>query len=296
MRSRCRRRCKGSREIAFTIVSISISLIAVLIPLLLMGGIIGRLFREFAVTLSMAIVVSAFVVADADADDGVALPAGRRSEAHHGRLYAMSERGFDALLHAYERGLDVVLRHQLHHAAACSSPRSRSVGLSVHDHPQGLFPAAGHRPDHRHFRSRAGRLASPNDEAPAGSSGEIVRQRSRRRPRRDVDRRAAAIALNTGRMFITLKPRNERDSNRRSGHRAAARRKLDKVEGARLFLQAAQDVRVGGRASRTQFQYTLQDADIERAQRMGAEDAGEAARRCRNCATSPPISRPKARR
>ena len=87
---------KGAGEIGFTIISISISLVAVFIPLLLMGGIIGRLFREFAVTLTMAIVVSAFVVADADADDGVALPAQRDSETEHGRLYQITERGFDA--------------------------------------------------------------------------------------------------------------------------------------------------------------------------------------------------------
>ena len=78
---------KGAGEIGFTILSISLSLVAVFIPLLLMGGIIGRLFREFAVTVTMTIVVSAFVVADADADDGVALPASRDGSARHGRLY-----------------------------------------------------------------------------------------------------------------------------------------------------------------------------------------------------------------
>jgi HAE1 family hydrophobic/amphiphilic exporter-1 len=100
---------KGSREIAFTIVSISISLIAVLIPLLLMGGIIGRLFREFSVTLAMAIIVSAFVsltLTPMMASRFLKPP----NEMQHGRLYALSERAFDALLHAYERGLDVVLR------------------------------------------------------------------------------------------------------------------------------------------------------------------------------------------
>ena len=103
---------RGSREIAFTIVSISISLVAVLIPLLLMGGIIGRLFREFAVTLAMTIFVSAFVsltLTPMMASRFLRPP----KEAHHGKLYAWSERAFDALLHAYERGLDIVLRHQL---------------------------------------------------------------------------------------------------------------------------------------------------------------------------------------
>jgi len=100
---------RGSREIAFTIVSISVSLIAVLIPLLLMGGIIGRLFREFAVTLAMTIVMSALISLTL-----TPMMASRflkpAKEAHHGKLFAWSERAFDALLHAYERGLDSSLR------------------------------------------------------------------------------------------------------------------------------------------------------------------------------------------
>ena len=152
---------KGSREIAFTIVSISVSLIAVLIPLLLMGGIIGRLFREFAVTLSMTIVVSAFVsltLTPMMASRFLKPP----QEAHHGRLYALSERGFDALLRAYERGLDVVLRHRFITFCVFFATR-RALGLSVRDHPQGLLPAAGHRPPHRHFGGGAGRLARRHD-------------------------------------------------------------------------------------------------------------------------------------
>src|SRR5437868_1299859 len=103
---------KGASEIGFTIVSISVSLVAVLIPLLLMGGIIGRLFREFAVTLSMTIFVSAFVsltLTPMMASRFLKPP----KEARHGKLYQWSERAFDALLRAYERGLEIVFRHQL---------------------------------------------------------------------------------------------------------------------------------------------------------------------------------------
>jgi hydrophobic/amphiphilic exporter-1 (mainly G- bacteria), HAE1 family len=100
---------KGSREVAFTIVSISISLIAVLIPLLLMGGIIGRLFREFAVTLSMTIFVSAVVSLTLTPMMASRFLA-RLKEVHHGRLYELSERGFGVLLNGYERGLDIVLK------------------------------------------------------------------------------------------------------------------------------------------------------------------------------------------
>ena len=147
---------KGSREIGFTIISISVSLIAVLIPLLLMGGIIGRLFREFAVTLSMTIVVSALVsltLTPMMASRFLKSP----KEAHHGRLYLLSERGFDALLQAMSAA-----------SISCCDFASTTLcvffatvvahGLSVRDHSQGLLSAAGHRPDHRHFRGGAGCL------------------------------------------------------------------------------------------------------------------------------------------
>ena len=128
----------GSREIAFTIISISISLVAVLIPLLLMGGIIGRLFREFAVTLSMAILVSALVsltLTPMMASRVLRPP----KEAHHGKLYALSERAFDALLHAYERGLDLVMRHQRITLGVFFATLALSVFLFVII-PKGFFP------------------------------------------------------------------------------------------------------------------------------------------------------------
>ena len=144
---------KGAGEIGFTIISISLSLVAVLIPLLLMGGIIGRLFREFAVTLTMAIVVSSVVSLTL-----TPMMASRFLRAHketqHGRFYQWSERAFDTMLHGYERGLDLALkspdhaRHFLRDAGV--------VGLPVRDHSEGIFPAAGYRPDHRHVGSGAG--------------------------------------------------------------------------------------------------------------------------------------------
>src|SRR3569832_946281 len=102
---------KGSREIGFTILSISISLVAVFIPLLLMGGIIGRLFREFAVTVTVTIAVSAFVSLTLS-PMLCSLFLKNEHETKHGRSYLMIERGFEALVHGYERGLDFVLRHQ----------------------------------------------------------------------------------------------------------------------------------------------------------------------------------------
>ena len=129
---------KGSREIGFTIVSISISLIAVLIPLLLMGGIIGRLFREFAVTLSMTIVVSAAVSLTLTPMMASRFLAAAK-ETHHGRLYALSERGFEALLKGYERGLDVVLEFRLVTLLVFLATLALSVYLFVII-PKGFFP------------------------------------------------------------------------------------------------------------------------------------------------------------
>jgi hydrophobic/amphiphilic exporter-1 (mainly G- bacteria), HAE1 family len=129
---------KGSREIAFTIVSISISLIAVLIPLLLMGGIIGRLFREFAVTLSMTIVVSAAVSLTLTPMMAARFLTPAR-ETHHGRLYDLSERGFGALLKGYERGLDVVLEFRVITLVVFLVTLALSVYLFAVI-PKGFFP------------------------------------------------------------------------------------------------------------------------------------------------------------
>jgi HAE1 family hydrophobic/amphiphilic exporter-1 len=249
---------KGSREITFTIISISISLIAVLIPLLLMGGIIGRLFREFAVTLSMAIAVSAFVSLTL-----TPMMASRflksAKDAHHGRLYALSERGFDALLRAYERGLDIVLRFRFTTLCVFFATVALSGYLFVII-PKGFFP----QQDIGLLTgiSEAGQDASPDAMMRHQQAlGEIVLKDPA------VDHvgmfiGGAGNAPNNGRMFITLKPREDRTENADQVI-ARLRAQLDKVPGAKLFLQAAQDVRVGGRASRTQFQYTLQGSDIE---------------------------------
>ena len=182
---------KGSSEIAFTIISISISLVAVFIPLLLLGGIIGRLFREFAVTTTMCIAVSAFIALTL-----TPMMASRflrsEKETKHSRFYEITERGFDKMLHGYERGLDLVLRHQF--ATLCVFLATLAAHrLSLHQHPQGLLPAAGHRPHHRHFRGGAGRLVR-RDDAPAGGAGRDRRQGPRGRDLRHGDWAPAAPA------------------------------------------------------------------------------------------------------
>ena len=248
---------KGAGEIGFTIVSISVSLVAVLIPLLLMGGIIGRLFREFAVTLTMAIFVSLVVSLTL-----TPMMASRflRDEKHakHGRFYQISENMFDTMLRAYERGLDLVLRWRF----ATLMVFFATVALSVYLFmiiPKGFFP-----------QQDTGLITATSEAAQDISFADMQKHQEELGKIVQADPDVATVAmaiggnggaLNTGRMFITLKPRDERSASAQQII-ARLRPKLEKVEGARLFMQAAQDVRVGGRATRTQFEYTLQDANL----------------------------------
>jgi hydrophobic/amphiphilic exporter-1 (mainly G- bacteria), HAE1 family len=248
---------KGASEIGFTIVSISISLVAVLIPLLLMGGIIGRLFREFAVTLAMTIFVSMVVSLTL-----TPMMASRFLRAHgetqHGRFYQWSERAFDAMLHAYERGLDVAMRWRLTTLMIFFATLGLSVYLFVII-PKGFFP-----------QQDVG-LISATSEAGQDISFAAMKERQQTLGdivRADPDVASVAMAIggsgragNNGNMFITLKPRDQRTASAQQII-ARLRPKLEKVEGARLFMQAAQDVRLGGRPTRTQFEFTLQDADL----------------------------------
>jgi len=248
---------KGSSEIGFTIVSISISLVAVLIPLLLMGGIIGRLFREFAVTLTMTIFVSMVVSLSL-----TPMMASRflraHSETKHGKFYEWSERAFDALLHAYESGLDLALRWRLTTLAIFFGGLALSVYLFVII-PKGFFP-----------QQDVGLISATSETVQDVSFLEMMRRQVALGDvvRQDPDIATVAMNIggsgragNNGNMFITLKPRNERTANAQQII-ARLRPKLEKVEGARLFMQAAQDVRLGGRPTRTQFEYTLQDPNL----------------------------------
>jgi HAE1 family hydrophobic/amphiphilic exporter-1 len=248
---------KGASEIGFTIISISVSLVAVLIPLLLMGGIIGRLFREFAVTLAMTIFVSMVVSLTL-----TPMMASRFLRAHgetkHGKFYQWSERAFDALLHAYERGLDVAMRWKRTTLLIFFATLGLSVYLFVVI-PKGFFPQQDNG------------LITGTSEASQDISFEAMKSRQEALSQivmEDPDVATVAMAIggsgragNNGNLFITLKPRNERASNAQQII-ARLRPKLEKVPGARLYMQAAQDVRLGGRPTRTQFEFTLQDANL----------------------------------
>ncbi|MGY4329563.1 multidrug efflux pump subunit AcrB [Bradyrhizobium sp. LB7.2] len=248
---------KGAAEIGFTIVSISISLIAVLIPLLLMGGIIGRLFREFAVTLAMAILVSLVVSLTL-----TPMMASRflraNHEARHGRFYQWSERMFESVLGAYERGLDVALRHSFVTLCIFFATVALSVYLFVLI-PKGFFPqqdngfltAVSEMPQDISFAEMKRRQVELNTIVQADPAVDSIA----------MFIGGGGTALNSGRMYITLKPREERDAGAQQII-ARLRPKIAKVEGAKLYMQASQDVRLGGRASRTQFEFTLQDANL----------------------------------
>ncbi len=248
---------KGARQIGFTVVSLTVSLIAVFIPLLFMGGVVGRLFREFAITLSIAVVMSAVVSLTL-----TPMMCGRllkRQSGEEGRLFRWSERGFDALRDAYAASLRVVLRHQ---PATLLVAILTLVGtLYLYDVvPKGFLP-----------QQDTGVIIGVTDAAPSISFKAMTeRQRAiaaivRQDP--DVVGVASFVGAgtvnatnNTGRLTITLKPKEQRSASAEAII-ARLRAATTGVEGVSLFMQAVQDVQIDARVSRTQFQYVLQDPD-----------------------------------
>ena len=249
----------GSAEIGFTILSISLSLIAVFIPLLFMGGIVGRLFREFAVTVAVTIVMSAFVSL-ALTPMMCALFLKPKGTEKHGRLYQWSEHGFDGLLAGYRVTLDVALRHH-RVTLGVFFIALLATGALFYAIPKGFFP-----------QQDTGLIIGVSEAAQDVSFADMVKHQLVLGEIVASDPDVVTIGMtvgatggqtmNDGKMFITLKPRDERSA---SAFEIIDRLevKLAKVEGAALFLQAAQDLNVGGRIARTQFQYTLQDGDID---------------------------------
>ena len=246
---------KGASEIGFTILSISVSLVAVFIPLLMMGGIVGRLFREFAVTVTLTIAVSVVVSLTLTP---VLCARFLRVEHAQGPLHRAFERGFDALLSAYRRGLDVVLRHPF--ATLCSFLATVAVTVVLFVQiPKGFFP----QQDTGYI---AGFVETSQDASYDGlvprmlALADVVRQDP------DVsgfNTSTGDSSANTGRFNIALKDKEDGRKATADEVIARLRPKLAKVPGVNLFLQAAQDVRIGGRTARTQYQYTVTDADID---------------------------------
>ncbi len=248
---------QGAGEIGFTIVSISVSLVAVFIPLLLMGGIVGRLFREFAITVTLAIAVSVLISLTLTPMLCSRFLQNQHGRAH-GRIYQFFERGFDAMLDGYKRGLNMVLRHQFTTLCVFFATLAATVALFIVI-PKGFFP-----------QQDTGFIFG---SAQAGQDSSFAAMNRRMLQFADVVRQdpdVTGIAMfgnssifNTGNFFISLKPRDEGRSLSADQIIARLRPKVANIEGASLLMQAGQDVNVGGRLSRTQYQYTITDANLD---------------------------------
>ena len=256
---------KGARQIGFTVISISLSLIAVFIPLLFMGGLIGRLFHEFAVTLSVAIFVSMVVsLTLTPMLCGQFLKAEDHSR-RRGLVDRLSERGFNAMHKFYERTLKWVLQHEYTMLIVTAAVIVATVYLYFVV-PKGFFP-----------QQDTGQMTGTT-EAAQDISFEAMREKQEEVVKIVMaDPAVQAVgsffgggafgaALNNGRMFISLKPRGIGKNDRKDDAGiviARLRQKLAKIPGAQLFLQPNQDIRVGGRASKGLYQYALTDQNIE---------------------------------
>ena len=251
---------QGAREVGFTVLSMSISLIAVFIPILMMGGIIGRLFREFAVTLSVAILVSLLVSLTTTP---MLCARWLKSHGEHkpGRLFVWSERMFDAMLAGYRRSLGWALRH----GPLMMLMLAATIALNVYLYvivPKGFFP-----------QQDTGRLTGM-----IKADQSISFQAMQQKLQRFIDAVGQDPAVdkvigftgggqrNTANMFVSLKPLGERTESADQVI-ARLRKRLAREPGAQLFLQSVQDIRVGGRAANAQYQYTLQGDDLEELRR-----------------------------
>jgi hydrophobe/amphiphile efflux-1 (HAE1) family protein len=247
---------KGAGEIGFTIVSITLSLIAVFIPLFLMGGYVGLLFREFAITVSVALVLSLLISLTLTPMMCARLL--KPESKQHGWLYRLFERGFDGLRNVYEAGLKIVLRHRLITLLTMFGTIALTGYLYVVI-PKGFFPEqdtgliiglseAAQDISFQAMAERQQALLNALVRDPAVASVGAA-----------VGAGGGNTTVNDGRVYIALKPKSERGSM--AEVLARLRTNLAKIQGITLYMQAAQDITIGGRVSKTMYQYTLNDAD-----------------------------------
>ena len=250
---------KGAQQIGFTIVSITVSLLAVFVPILFMGGIVGRLFREFAVTLAVAVAISGVVSLTL-----TPMMCGRLLDVpstRHGWAYRQSERGFEALLRVYERSLRWVVNHTLLMGFVSTAIVALTVCLYIFV-PKGLFPQQdtsmimgfSEAPQDVSFPAMKSRQSALNDVLL--SDPDVLHAVS------FTGGGYGASAGNTGTVFLDIR---ERPARKATIDQVVARisKRLAKLVGVNLYLQPAQDIRVGGRSSRTQYQYTVQSANLD---------------------------------
>jgi len=250
---------KGSKQIGFTIVSLTVSLIAVLIPLLFMADIVGRLFREFAVTLSVTILVSAVVSLTLTPMMAAKLLKAESEEKKHSRLFEKSEELFERVIAFYGRTLQFVLRHQTTTLLVTLGTLVFTIFLYIIV-PKGFFPlqdtgvilGISEAPEDTSFSAMADRQLRLTEEVTKDPAVASVSSFI------GVD--GTNMTSNVGRIQINLKPLDERDADAS----AIIRRlqpKLASVSGITLYMQPVQDLSVENRVSRTQYQYTLEDAN-----------------------------------
>ena len=265
---------KGAGEIGFTIVSISFSLVAVFIPLLFMGGIVGRLFREFAVTVTAAVLVSAFVCLTLT--PMMCSRFLRHDTSRHGWAYRAIEAMFNGLIAFYRRTLDIALRHHFITLLVFLGTVSLSVYLYIII-PKGFFPPQDN-----------GVVLGITEAAQDVSFKEMVnvQQRLADIVAQDPDTGSFVSSMgggfggqsnNIGRLFISLKPLDERVGGSLQNYINRLRPKIAQVQGGKLFLQPVPDVRVGARLAKTEYQYTLPGREPGRTLQMGPQDPGQAA-------------------
>jgi multidrug efflux pump len=249
---------RGAREIGFTVISMSTSLVAVFIPILMMGGIVGRLFREFAVTLSIAIGVS-LLVSLSTTPMMCAQILKPIHEEKHGGVFRFSQQVFDGVLKIYRISLGWVLRHQPLTLAITIITAGLTVYLYVIV-PKGFFP-----------QQDTGRIVG-SVQADQDISFAAMREKMQQfvsivskdpNVQTIVGFAGGNTAKNQGRMFITLKPKGKERKLTADQVIGEMRRKLTVVPGATLFMQSAQDLTIGGRQSQAQYQYTLQGEDLK---------------------------------
>ncbi|MGO9338790.1 MAG: efflux RND transporter permease subunit [Terracidiphilus sp.] len=250
---------KGAEQIGFTIISLTVSLIAVLIPLLFMGGVIGRLFREFAVTLAVTIILSA-VVSLTLTPMMCSRILRHTPEAKQGRFFKASERVFDNVISFYGRTLKFVLRFQGFTLLVALATLVLTIVLYIVI-PKGFFPIQDTG------------VIQGISQAPATISFAAMEEKQQELARIVLQDPAVEslssfigadgtnTTLNSGRMSINLKPIGERDLSAADVIRRL-QTKLKDVEGIQLFMSPVQNITVDDRVSRTQYQYTLEDPDV----------------------------------
>jgi HAE1 family hydrophobic/amphiphilic exporter-1 len=258
----------GSKEIAFTIVSMTISLAAVFLPVLFMGGIVGRLFHEFAVTICASILISGLVSLTLTPMLCSLIIKPQEGEKRHGRLFNLFERGFAGLRNVYARTLDWTIRHHRLTMLASILVLALTVVL-FRAIPKGFLPTED-----------AGRLIV-RTEAEQGVAFDIMKRRQQALMNILVKDPAVENYMsvvggggpnrggNSGRLMVDLKPRSERGSIEKVQQRLRA--KLSQVPGIRAYVSNPPAIRIGGRSSKGQYQYTLQSPDTKQLFRAAAD-------------------------